>query len=69
MNFMYPFFMNLLDQLLAVICIGIVGWMTYLCVRVMFKGKPEDTQQLLFVSFILLLFRIFNVLVRMGVHG
>jgi hypothetical protein len=54
---------TLTSAILAVACIGIVGYIIYHCMIMMFFSKPETTQKVIFAYFMLLLVRVLNTII------
>lgn len=67
MNHMTNLTLNIADKILAIGAIGAVIILVYYCIRYMFLSKPEDSQYIIFTTFIILLLRIFNVLLKGGI--
>jgi heme/copper-type cytochrome/quinol oxidase subunit 4 len=52
---------DLVNDCISIICIGVVGYILFQCVYFMFFGNEKNTsQRILFGYFLLLLFRILN---------
>lgn len=57
------------DTILALIAIGIYGYLVWLCIRYMFMGKNMDLQKIMLAGFLLLLVRIANVILIFRLGG
>lgn len=54
-------------NLLSVVAIGIVGYIMFYGIKMMFFSKPEATQKVLFGYFILLLTRVFTAILSVTI--
>lgn len=52
---------SLSSNIISVACIGVIGYILYHCIIIMFFGKQSAVQKVIFGYFGLLLLRILNV--------
>ncbi|HHU81237.1 MAG TPA: hypothetical protein GXZ35_07945 [Acholeplasmataceae bacterium] len=61
---------GVLLNLISIVCIGVVGYILYQCIRLMFFGNKENIgQKILFGYFVLLLLRVFNIILSVNMRG
>ncbi len=59
--------LQLLDCLIAILCIATIGYIIYCCICIMFLQKEDHVQRIALGYFTFILLRIFSVMTKAGI--